>query len=298
MRRTLLTCLAVLCCTLALASPSVQPLDGRWEMRQARGFNFYPATVPGTVHTDLMAAGVIEDPYIGFGERSVQWVDKEDWLYMRSFDVDESLLECGHIDLCFEGLDTYAEVKLNGEKVLSADNMFRRWRVGVESLLKPRGNVLEVLFHSPVKVDMPKWEAYPEHYDPGNDQSFNGGLLDRKISIFARKAGYHYGWDWGPRIVTSGIWRPVRLEGWSTVRIEDVYYRQQSVSAKKAQLSVELDIISDADVPSASVLVSAEGLKPQVLKTALKKGANRVFVPLTIREPKLWWTRELGEPYL
>ena len=298
MRRTLLTCLAGLCYIFALASPSVQPLDGRWEMRQARGFNFYPATVPGTVHTDLMAAGVIEDPYIGFGERSVQWVDKEDWLYRRSFDVDESLLECGHIDLCFDGLDTYADVRLNGEKVLSADNMFRRWRVGVESLLKPRGNVLEVLFHSPVKVDMPKWEAYPEHYDPGNDQSFNGGLLDRKISIFARKAGYHYGWDWGPRIVTSGIWRPVRLEGWSSVRIEDVYYCQQSVSAKKAQLSVELDIISDADVPSASVLVSAEGLKPQVIKTALKKGANRVFVPLTIRKPKLWWTRELGEQYL
>ena len=298
MKHLLLTCLAALCFVGAAASPAVQSLDGQWEMRQVRGFNFYPATVPGTVHTDLLAAGVIEDPYVGFGERAVQWVDKEDWLYRRFFDVDASLLECSHVDLCLDGLDTYAEVSLNGVKVLSADNMFRRWRVGVEGLLKPCGNVLEVLFHSPVKVDMPKWEAYPEHYDPGNDQSFNGGLLDRKISIFARKAGYHYGWDWGPRIVTSGIWRPVRLEGWSAARIKDIYYRQKSVSAKKAQLEVQLDILSDAEIAAASVIISADGLKPQLLKTSLKRGSNRISVPVTIARPSLWWTRELGEPYL
>ena len=106
-----------------------------------------------------MAAGLIDDPFMGFGERAVQWVDKEDWVYTRTFDVPDSLLAHTRAELCFDGLDTYADVTLNGTRILQADNMFRRWRVAVDSLLKPSGNVLEVYLHSPVKVDLPKWEV-------------------------------------------------------------------------------------------------------------------------------------------
>lgn len=176
-----------------------QYLHDNWTFGEARLQNRYSAQIPGVVHTDLLRHGLIDDPYIGLNERKVQWVDKEDWIYETTFDVADSVLENDFIDLCFDGLDTYADVFLNDTKILEADNMFRRWRVDVKTLLEGRrqgGNVLRVYFHSPVKVDMPKWEKYPALYGAANDQSENGGLLDRKISVFARKAGYHYGWDW------------------------------------------------------------------------------------------------------
>lgn len=97
----------------------------------------------------------------------------------------------------FKGLDTYADVYLNDSLILKADNMFREWSVDVKGILKKGDNKLRVYFHSPIKIDMPKWEALPYQLESGNDQSENGGLLDRKIGIFARKPGYHYGWDWG-----------------------------------------------------------------------------------------------------
>ena len=298
MKRLLFLALACLASAAALANPYSVSLSGSWELRQARGFNWYPATVPGTVHTDLMAAGVIEDPFPGFGERAVQWVDKEDWIYRRSFDAPAELLSCPCVELCFDGLDTYADVSLNGVRLLSADNMFRRWRVRVDGVLKPEGNELEVYFHSPVKVDMPKWEAYPVHYDPGNDQSFNGGLLDRKISIFARKAGYHYGWDWGPRIVTSGIWRDVRLEGWGGARISDVFCRVLKADKKLAELEVRLEIEASEAVGGARVAISAPGVGGTALSCDLQPGLNSFAVPLKIRKPRLWWPAGLGEQYL
>ena len=295
MNKQIICCAAIFfCCFAAFASPSRQSLDGKWEFKQARGFNYYPAVVPGTVHTDLIAEGLIEDPYIGFGERAVQWVDKEDWIYRRSFDLSDELAACGHIDLCFDGLDTYADVTLNGVRILSSDNMFLRHRIQADSLLKPEGNMLEIYFHSPVKVDMPKWEAYPVHYNPRNDQSENGALLDRKISIFARKAGYHYGWDWGPRIVTSGIWRSVCLEGWCDARIDDIFYRQDSVDARTAELTVLVDVAADRDIPSAELRISCDGIKPVSLKSTLRKGRNTLSVPVSIRKPRLWWCRGMG----
>ena len=298
MKKLLLIALACLASATALAGPASVSLSGRWELRQARGFNWYPATVPGTVHTDLMAAGVIEDPFPGFGERAIQWVDKEDWIYRRRFDAPAELLSCPCVELCFDGLDTYADVTLNGVKLLSADNMFRRWRVRVDGVLKPEGNELEVYFHSPVKVDMPKWEAYPVHYDPGNDQSFNGGLLDRKISIFARKAGYHYGWDWGPRIVTAGIWRDVRLEGWSGARISDVFYRVLKADKKQAELEVRLEIEAAEAVGGARVAISAPGVSEKAFSCDLQPGLNSFVVLPKIKKPHLWWPAGLGEQYL
>ena len=99
--------------------------------------------------------------------------------------------------------------------------MFRRWAAEVKPLLKERGNVLRVYFHSPINKALPQYESLPYRYEAWNDQADNGGLDGKKLSPFTRKAGYHYGWDWGPRLVTSGIWRPVKLQGWNELRLED-----------------------------------------------------------------------------
>ncbi len=129
--------------------------------RQERLSNLHPATVPGTVHTDLMAIGNIEDPFFGLNERGVQWIDKEDWLYENHFTVTAAQQASARRELTFYGLDTYADVYLNDSLILKADNMFRTWRVDVTHLTKPgKGkNLLRVHFHSPVKMDMPKWEG-------------------------------------------------------------------------------------------------------------------------------------------
>ena len=289
-----------LCMALAAAAnPVRQHLHDNWQFRQARLNNWYPATVPGTVHTDLMANRIIEDPYFRLNERGVQWVDKEDWIYETHFRADADLLARERIELVFEGLDTYADVYLNDKKVLAADNMFRRWRTEVKRLLRPGENVLKVYFHSPIKIDLPKYDSLPYRYEAINDQSANGGLFDKHLSVFARKAGYHYGWDWGPRLVTSGIWRPVYLEGWNGIRIRDVFYRQEEVTAERARVQVEVEINAVREQPRAVVTVTApgEGIEASVT-TPLRPGVNRVTVPLNIASPKRWWTRELGEPYL
>ena len=297
--KPILTAMSLCMALAAAAAPVRQHLHDDWQFRQARLNNWYPATVPGTVHTDLMANRIIEDPYFRLNERGVQWVDKEDWIYETHFEADAGLLARERIELVFEGLDTYADVYLNDEKVLAADNMFRRWRTEVKRLLRPGENTLKVYFHSPIKVDLPKYDSLPYRYEAVNDQSANGGLFDKRVSVFARKAGYHYGWDWGPRLVTSGIWRPVYLEGWSGARISDVFYRQQEVTARRARVEVEVEIASARDLAEAVVTVASPGEGIEASVTApLRSGINKVTVPLDIASPKLWWTRELGESHL
>lgn len=279
-----------------LAQPR-QYLHEGWTFGQARKANRYEAKVPGVVHTDLLRHHLIDDPYIGLNERKVQWVDKEDWIYETTFRVSESIIGNDHIELCFDGLDTYADVYLNDKKIIEADNMFRRWHSDVKDLLKDGDNHLRVYFHSPVKVDMPKWEKLPNLYGAANDQSENGGLLDRKLSVFARKAGYHYGWDWGPRLVTSGIWRNVYLEAWTGVRITDAHLRQREVNSRKASLTNVVEVESGKDIPNAIITIKDEsnGRIVATKKLALSKGKNIVPVDFSIKNPRLWWCVGLGK---
>ncbi len=175
------------------ATPIIQSLNQGWSFKQDCLTNWYPAIVPGVVHTDLIDNQIIEDPYFCLNERGVQWVDKEDWVYKMHFTPDVAMMQQQHIDLNFEGLDTYADVYLNDSLILSADNMFREWRKDVKSFLNDGRNELRIFFHSPIRHDYDKHFALPAPYPAGNDQSENGGVFDIKVSIFARKAGYHYG---------------------------------------------------------------------------------------------------------
>lgn len=275
-------------------------LNSGWKFRQWRLNNWYPATVPGVVHTDLMDNEIIEDPFFRINERSVQWIDKEDWMYETVFDTDKATLDKSNIRLHFMGLDTYVHVYLNGERILDGDNMFREWKVDVKGKLKEKGNKLEVFFRSPIKEDIPKYDSYPYRYQTGPDQSQQGGVFDKTVSPFARKAGYHYGWDWGPRLVTSGIWRPIYLEAWNDLRIEDVFIRQKEVTKQKAVISVETEILSDKAVGNARVTVEDKNSGTVYgAKTAdLKEGLNKVVVDFTIANPRLWWSNGLGEAHL
>lgn len=318
MKKTILTLSLFTACTvmtqLVNSQPIRQSIDDGWTFRQARGYNWYPATVPGVVHTDLMDAGIIEDPFMGLNERGVQWIDKEDWIYKTTFDVDAATLARDRVVIVFEGLDCYADVLLNGERILQTDNMFRTYSADVKKLLRAEGNELELYFHSPIKRTLPQWEATPwrDIIESGNDQSANGGLLNARVGVFARKAGYHFGWDWGPRLVTTGIWRPVYIESWNDAKIENVFYLQSKIDKKRAEVEVAVTLeVAQNSVKkfNRNVEIRLNNLtdggvlarKKVVLQDAAD-GRNGLQNPVTlnfaINNPRLWWTNGLGEPFL
>ena len=298
MKKLLLIIAAIATAMSAGAEVNSREINEGWRFRQWRGENWYPATVPGTVHTDLMANEIIEDPFFRLNERGVQWVDKEDWMYETHLTATAEEVSAANQELVFHGLDTYATIYLNHHRILKVNNMHRTWRVDVKGILKEGDNLLEVLFESPIKVDLPKYDKFDYTFNTGPDQAQQGGLFNKTLSIFARKAGYHYGWDWGPRLVTSGIWRPIELQTWSGERINNVHYIQKDVTAKKATLSTVVEVLADEAKTGAELVITADGKKVASKVVDLEKGMNKVTLDYTLKNPRLWWCNGLGEAYL
>lgn len=271
----------------------IRSLNGNWTFKSVKDQEWLPAKVPGCVHTDLLQNKVIKDPFYGTNEHDLQWIDKVDWEYETYFDVDAQTLEEQNQELHFHGLDTYADVFLNDVQIASTDNMFRKWKVDVTGKLVEGKNNLRILFRSPIQEDLPKLHALGYALPATNDQSELGGLGDQRLSIFARKAPYHYGWDWGPRFVTSGIWRPVELVSWSGVIARDLYIEQQQISNELAVLNAQVTIHS-YEAASIEVTVSSEDMSWTV-STEVQAGEHTIHVPIKIANPKLWWSNGLGE---
>ncbi len=294
--------ISILFFLIALISVSqTMELSQNWEFKQANTDIWRPATVPGVVHTDLIDNKIIEDPFFRLNERDIQWIDKEDWIYKTVFDTDAEMLEKQNISMIFYGLDTYADVYLNDKLILKADNMFRTWTADVKGILKEKQNKLRVYLHSPIKIDIPKFDALNFQYASDNDQSEIGGIGKKQVGIFARKAGYHYGWDWGPRLVTSGIWRPIVIEAWNDLKINNVRYIQENISAQKATLKAIVEI-NATTAGKTTINIKAKdknNSKFNWTKTAnLTKGINTIEIPIEINNPNLWWCNGLGTPHL
>ncbi|WP_226000189.1 beta-mannosidase [Paenibacillus sp. BJ-4] len=268
-----------------------------WRFRESQSDEWFRAQVPGCVHTDLLRHGLIPDPFVGINEAEVQWIDKQDWIYEACFEIHAEQLQCQRIELVLEGLDTYAAVKVNGHCVLSTHNMFRQWRQDVRAFVQLGENRLEITFRSPIAEDIPKLERLGYALPAPNDQSEAGGLADKKVSVFARKAPYHYGWDWGPRLVTSGIWREVRVEAWCGMIVRDLFIRQDEVSAEEAKLTAVIEVDNAGETTEAELRILADS-KVWSKPVHLRKGKQTVELELAIGNPKLWWCRGLGEPHL
>ena len=237
-----------------------------------------------------MAAGLIPDPFYGTNEDSLQWIELEDWEYRTTFTAGEELLGWQRIDLILEGLDTYAGVYLNDSLLLESDNMFREWRIDCAGLIREGVNDLRVLFHSPVREVEEKWSRL-------------GYGLPGGPRVLTRKAAYHYGWDWGPRFVTSGIWRPARLEAWSDSRIESMRIIQRGIFEREATLTAVIEIESttkrNVDIDLYLYKPQRNGLK-DIVKTNiwLPSGRKTVEIDFELFRPKLWWPNGLGDQNL
>ncbi len=303
-------CWLMLVLLAAWALPvAAAPLAAEWAFRllpgDARGAahpglqQWRPAQVPGAVHTDLLAQGQIPDPYVGAPEAGLQWIGLADWEYHARFDVDAATLARAHAELAFEGLDTFAAVTLNGQPLLKADNSHRTWRARVDGKLRPAGNELRIVLRSPIRTLLPDVQAMP-HKIAGNYPSpYGDEPKDAMVGNFVRKPGYHFGWDWGPRYVTAGIWRPVQLESWDAQRLTALAVQTRALDATRADLEIAVEIESAA-VGSAAVQI--EVLDPDGARVAridrkalLKAGDNRIAIPVALQQPRRWWPVGQGE---
>ncbi len=267
-------------------------LHDNWSFRRAGDDRWLSAGVPGCNFTDLLRNGRIEDPFYRDNERSLQWIEQEDWEYLCEFELTEAELEAD-VDLVFEGLDTYAAVTLNGQRILDADNMFRVHRLACREHLEAGRNELVIVFRSPIREALPRHEESGFTYPAENDDS------NERLSVYTRKAPYHYGWDWGPRFVTSGIWRPVYLEFIQCARIAGLHCVIRELTDQKAELSITVDV--DVRRPLTGMLSidcpDVVGIR-QAAPVEMPAGSYSHRVDVTIPEPRRWWPNGLGEAYL
>ncbi|MBN2581443.1 MAG: glycoside hydrolase family 2 protein, partial [Planctomycetes bacterium] len=265
-------------------------LNGAWRMRETGGKGrvrqWIAARVPGCVHTDLLRAKKIPDPYYRRNELDVLWVDQASWEYVRSFRATAAQSRAAMQQLVFEGLDTAATVYLNGRKVGSADNMFRRWRFDVAGRLREGENELRVVFESPIKYGRRMKDKSTSVCNRLEERAWPDRPPRPVFRPFIRKAQCHFGWDWGPALSTSGIWQDCYLLA-TDEPVLDYVTTQQKHGAKGVTLSVAADVLA----PKAGAGTLEVRIGGQTVRVAakLKKGTNRVAAKVTITKPKLWW---------
>ncbi|MBP6786117.1 MAG: glycoside hydrolase family 2 protein [Candidatus Promineofilum sp.] len=261
----------------------LQSLTGAWQFRQAGTEAWLPATVPGGVHTDLLALGRIPDPFAGDNETRVQWVAAADWEYRLRFAAAE-LLSQSHVRLVCDGLDTLATVSLNGRLLGQTDNMFRQYRWDVGPLLRAGENELLIAFASPVQYIAGK---QARRRLPGVSQAIPGGP-------HLRKAPCQFGWDWGPQLPPIGIWQDIRLEGSGDARLGDVHLRQRHADgAVTVSAAVALEAGTDEGVTARLHITAPDGAE-FVAESAVSV-ARAATIELIVDQPQLWWPNGYGE---
>ena len=268
------------------------PLNDGWEFRQhleglgATPGQWYRAQVPGVVHTDLLRNKLIPEPFFRLNESTLQWIENADWEYRSTFQAAPDMRKRDHVDLVFEGLDGPARVYLNDNLILTAINSFREWRADIKTRLKPGANQLLVVFPSPITEG-----AHIAGRDIWHLQTRVAG------ESYLRKPAYEYGWDWGPRFVLSGIWRPVKLDVWDNAKLANVHIRQRDVSAELAHLVVETEVeCGQKTAATVSVDYEQNGKKTTVSRDAeLEAGLNHVELPVDVAHPDLWYPNGYGK---
>ena len=248
-------------CTKSFAQPFEIELNKNWKFSKAGTNKWYPAVVPGTVHTDLLRNQLIPDPFFADNEKKLQWIDSCDWIYKTNINCD-SLVKNHHYWylLEFNGLDTYADIYINNKLLQKTDNMFRGWKFYPE--LHAGNNELKIYFHSALK-------------EANNIARNNKIALPDNNRVYARKAQFQFGWDWGPKFIGCGIWKSITLEGWQGTRVGiDHHY--------DADTSWNITLKQQKDSIGTSFYFEQNG-KPVYIKGANWIPAN-IFLPNVKRE--------------
>lgn len=263
-------------------------LNGTWQLSAGhRSLESVDMQIPGTVLSGLLAAGKIKDPFYRTNEDATRALFWKDYVFTRTFDVDEELLAQQHIVLVCEGLDTLAEISINGTFLAKTDNMHRTWKFQAKKLLHPGKNEIQIVFRSVLRFieDYP-YEAHKKiNYIPCGSMKGNHLL---------RKAHSMFGWDWGPQTIDAGIFRDIYLQGYSHARIEDIRIHQQHAK----NVSVQTSITLSESVPGQKLCVelSEDGADKPLQTKLCKTNADGVAaVDFVIENPKLWWPNDYGD---
>ena len=248
--------------------------------------------VPSVVQQSLYDNGLIPHPYLGTVENQLLWISDHPWDYTLHFDADKELFEKENVELCFEGLDTYAEVSLNGYELFSADNQFREWKADAKPFLKEKDNLLEVHF---LRYDSTQLALYEQHQPK----------LPEKYAV-SRKAPYQHGWDWAPRYKNVGIWKPVKLMGWNDAKLDYAYISTCYADSDSAWLWLRYGIDNRMDEAEFQVELSMSSHQDESFflnhertlsfpAKPLKTGTHQISLIVPMRNPQLWWPNEMGE---
>ncbi|MWC31227.1 beta-mannosidase [Paenibacillus sp. MMS18-CY102] len=257
-------------------------LCGRWQMRKLEDAEWIEATVPGSVYSDLLNAGLMDDPYYRANDLDAIKLSEFDYEYRRTFELDEALLSHDRVLLRFEGLDTLAEIELNGQAIAHVENMHRTYEFDVKGKLLRGVNELRIVFRSPLRFIREKQEANPV-WGANGVEGFP----------HLRKAHYMFGWDWGPALPDMGIWRAVSIVGMSIARLDEVYVTQQH-QEDLVQLDVRIGLDNWSGEPLAVALTlrapNGDSFHEQITATSATE-----HVPLTVHFPEIWWPNGFGE---
>jgi beta-mannosidase len=262
--------------------PTLNLSKSSWQFRDTTDKNWLPARVPGCVHTDLRRAKKIPDPFYGNNELDLQWIEERDWEYRTTFKVSAKLLAEEVVELAADGLDTVATVYLNGKQLASTDNMFIGYRWSMKPQLVEGDNELRIVFTSAlsyIRTTRSEFVTPNEFNDPvGN-------------SVRIRKQQCQFGWDWGPRFVTAGIWRAIRLEAHAVNRLTDIAITQEhSNNGRRVALALDATLVQ-ADAAVRYDVILSLGDKVVVERTDAAADALKFDVP----SPQLWWPAGQGE---
>ncbi len=263
-------------------------LNGKWTVSEEKNIKTYTANVPGCVHTDLFKNKIIDDPFYGDNENKIKWIGEKNWIYSKSFKIESDFLEFKNIILSCEGLDTISEIKINNVFISNTENMFRHYEFVIKKFLKSGENKIEIKFISTFPYINKEQVKRPliilDQYSriPGGNR--------------VRKAPYHYGWDWGPKIVTCGIWRPISILGFSS-RIKEVYIAQDHTGKDKVNLNINVLM---EKLKGLELNINCELLYENKQISILKKCiSNQEYnFSMDVINPGLWWPNGLGEQNL
>ena len=284
-------CVIISFCIQCKQSPaksnSIKKIDENWVLHVAEKDTFLPVNIPSNVHSDLHYHQLIEDPFWENNELKLRWIEDENWTYSTTFQLAEEEFTYEFINLIFEGLDTYSEVKLNNQLVFSSDNMFISYEEDVKSLLLIGENTLEVQFTSPINKNRDRVNNYPYKLPSGSETTA------LQVGSFTRKAAYHFGWDWGPRFVTMGIWKPVYLKFYNEAKINHVRTETKEINEDYAIQEFHIEIESGLTLSDYRLRIG-----DSLFSIELKEGINNISASIQINHPKLWWTHDHGNPYL
>lgn len=278
-------------------------LDGDWQVRidpsdadaakaHPKEAKWFAARVPGSVQEDLIRTGRVPDPFQGINEAPIQWAGLTNWQFRRTVQVAPAMLARDHLELVFDGLDTFATIFVNGRQLAATDNAHRRWRVDAKSALKAGENEILVTIASPIRTLQPKVLAEANPLPGEYDSAFGDEPKGKQTSPYIRKPKYQYGWDWGPRLVNIGLWRPVRLEVWDDARIDGLTIQQEALNDAEARLVARYRIIADRDaqVTLTTSVTAPDGKVTIVERVAqVTAGVNEVSVPVSLDKPQRWW---------